>query len=120
MSYLVMILVGLVSVAVYFTGEPAEEMIEHLAGVEESYIEAHEDVASYGFILTEVLAVLGGIGIYAFDRRPRLSRFVLRAAIILSLLNMAVMAYVANLGGKIRHTEIRGPSSDVAPSENED
>jgi hypothetical protein len=41
---------GLMTVVVYLTGEPAEEAIEHMAGISESAIEKHEDASLAGLI----------------------------------------------------------------------
>ena len=36
---------GVITLGVYLTGEPAEKTIEHLPGIAESLIERHEDAA---------------------------------------------------------------------------
>ncbi len=38
------------TVSVYLTGEPAEEIVEHIPGVSESLIEAHETAALVAFV----------------------------------------------------------------------
>jgi hypothetical protein len=106
-------LVGLATLAVYFTGEPAEDAIKHLTGFEESLVEAHEDTALYGLILAEVLAVLGVAALYLKNRSSQANSMLIRVSIALSLLNTGLMAYTANLGGKIRHTEIRATPTEA-------
>jgi hypothetical protein len=44
MSLWVFVLVALVALPVYLTGEPAEEVVEHLPGVAESFIESYEEM----------------------------------------------------------------------------
>ena len=51
-----------VAIAVYFTGEPAEEAVEHLAGVTKSTIHEHEEAAE---LTTIVIGVLGGLSLLA-------------------------------------------------------
>jgi hypothetical protein len=40
----VFVLGAVVALPVYLTGEPAEEVVEHLPGVAESFIESHEEM----------------------------------------------------------------------------
>jgi hypothetical protein len=44
-SLAVFVITAVVALPVYFTGEPAEEIVEHLPGVSESLIERHEEAA---------------------------------------------------------------------------
>jgi hypothetical protein len=107
----VMVLIGVLTIPVYFSGEPAEGVVEHLPGVTEAFISKHEDFALFGFLLTEILAVTGIAGLVlqkkhspAFDRYWKLIGAVAFA-------NVLLMMAIANLGGEIRHTEIRGAAT---------
>ncbi|NOZ04475.1 MAG: hypothetical protein GXO92_07735 [FCB group bacterium] len=105
LGFLVLFIAGLAALPVYFTGEPAEEMIEGLAGVSENQIEQHEEAAfiTLGFMI--LTGVLASIGLLNKNKRKieGLSKIVLASAII----TMGLSAWTANLGGKIRHSEIR-------------
>lgn len=98
---------ALVAVAVYFTGEPAEEAVENLVGVTERSIEAHEEAAQLGTI---AFAVLGGLSILALIafRAKRIPRWVTIAGLVGVTAVSGIMAWTANLGGQIRHSEITG------------
>lgn len=98
--------VALVAVATMLTGESAEEAVEKLPDVSQSLIEAHEDAAKLASIAAYVLGAaalvtLGGV------RRRALPRALTVAVLPIALLVSGLMAYAANLGGQIRHTEIR-------------
>lgn len=97
---------ALVTVAVYFTGEPAEEAIEGLAGVSEVSIHAHEEVAVAAFSVTALGGVVAVAVLWWYRRRP-LARAAMAASLLIVLLASGLMARTANLGGQIRHTEIR-------------
>lgn len=100
-------LVGAVSVVVYFTGEPAEELVERLPGVSEAITEQHEEAA---LVATIVVAALGALSlaVLGMHRGHRaLSRRTTGAALALALVAGGVMGYTAFLGGQVRHTEIR-------------
>lgn len=98
---------ALVALAVYFTGEPAEEAVENLAGVTERSIEAHEEAAQLGTIAFAVLGGLSGIALIAF-RAKRVPRWVTVAGLVGVTAVSGLMTWTASLGGQIRHTEIRG------------
>ena len=109
------VLLAALSVAVFFTGEPAEEIVEDLAGVASSAIEPHEDAA---LIATDGFGILGvaALAALAAYRRRELPRRIIGTAIIGTLAVCGLMGWTANLGGRIRHTEI-GSTAGAAPSE---
>jgi hypothetical protein len=106
------------AVAVYLTGEPTEEGVESLAGISKQMIEQHEELALVATIILGVIGVLALIALFRARKRP-LSRGIVVAA-LLSVVGMSgLFGWTANLGGKIRHTEI-GSGAVAAQSENGD
>jgi len=106
-SFGIFLVVALLSVPSYLSGEPAEDQVENIATVSKVFLEQHEDAAKVAFIGVLVLGALGLIGLlrYRFQCSCKwLSPVVLIAAIAVT----ATMMWTANLGGKIRHSEIRG------------
>lgn len=104
----VLFLTSLVAIPVYLTGEPAEEVVEELPGVSEQIIKLHEGAAIYSLVLCI------GTGIFAFlalVARRLLSETLATIAtflvLILALSAGASIAYTSNLGGQVRHSEIR-------------
>lgn len=109
----VLVLAGAGAIAVYLTGEPAEEVVEGVAGVSHDAIEAHEEWGWYALLAglgTGVFA-LGALLLQAAGRRlaAGLRVFVL----VLALLTSGVMAYAANLGGKVHHPELRAAPTAI-------
>ena len=99
--------VALLALPVYFTGEPAEEVVESAAGISKSAIDAHEQSALISLVGVELLGVVGLIGLVAVRRGRPVSAKVTGTALALSLATAALMARTANLGGQIHHEEIR-------------
>lgn len=99
-------LLAAVAVVVYLTGEPAEELVEELPGISEPIMERHEEIALVATIVMGVVGALALGALAAFRRRP-LPRGLTGLALIATLGTAAVMGYTANLGGQIRHSEIR-------------
>ena len=105
-------LVSLVASAVMaiptnLTGDPAADAVKGLPGVTTPIISAHEDAADLAFY---VLLAVGALALVALvvpmlsdDARRKLTLAVLAGALIAG----GLMARAANLGGRIRHTEIR-------------
>ncbi len=110
---------GLAIIAVYLTGEPAEEVVEGLAGVSHDAIEAHEHFAWYGLVAG--LATSGGaLGALLYGAvRQRLARWTVQGTLLLALVSVALIGYTANLGGKISHPELRGDTATQVVSEDD-
>lgn len=99
--------------AAYWTGEPAEEMVEHMAGISEPILEEHEETAELATILLGVYGLFALGSLFYFRRRREIGRVFTSVALVLSLIPMAAMAYTAYLGGEVRHPEIR-PGADLS------
>ncbi len=108
---------ALIAILVYVTGGAAEELVEDLPGVSHTLIEQHEEAA---LVATIVLGVFGAAALAALliYRRRAIPQRVHQAALVLSLIPIGFMAWTSNLGGLIRHTEIRG--AGAVPSGNEE
>ncbi|MDX1530114.1 MAG: hypothetical protein R3362_01175 [Rhodothermales bacterium] len=101
-----LVLGGLLVLPVYLTGEAAEEAVEHLEGVSEAAIEAHEAAALGAALAVAALGLLALGGLLGFRRRPVARPF----ALVLLVLTLGVggwVGYTANLGGQINHPELR-------------
>lgn len=97
---------ALVAVPVFLSGEPAEEAIEHAAGVSERVIEPHEAAARAALIGIAVLGVVGLVGLLRW-RRSRLSMRFAGTLLVASVALSGWLAWTAHLGGQIRHPELR-------------
>lgn len=111
-----LLLAGAAAVGVYFTGEPAEELVESLAGVSEAALEAHEEAALWAAVGGGALAVLALVSLAA-GRMRRATRRLAGTTLAAAAVVLGVMAWTANLGGQIRHPEIRRGAAVEAPAE---
>ena len=126
-GFLILVFTAAAAVPVYLTGEPAEEAVENLPGVAEQIIELHEDSALISLILAIVTGALALAALllkqFSFAAVARFSGI---AVLLLSFVTGAFLARTANLGGQIRHTEIRqtaptgNPANDTKPRKAED
>jgi hypothetical protein len=91
------------------SGEPAEEVVEHLPGVSESFIHDHEEAAELGFVLMAVAGLVSVAGLAAGRmRKEAVESKVQVAALVISFVAAGALSRAAHLGGLIRHTELRG------------
>jgi uncharacterized membrane protein len=103
-----------------FTGEGAEEAVEHIPGVLESAIELHEDAGFWAFVSMLVLGIVSIVAFYLTKIKSAQANLLTRVVLVLSLFSLLVVSRAAYLGGQIRHTEISGPSANQTGVETED
>ena len=101
------LMVGIAVVAgfVFLTGEPAEEAVEHVAGVTDAVIHSHEEAAEAALVASGLAGALG-LGLLVWFWRRELPRWAGMVSLVTMLAVGGLMAWTANLGGRIRHTEI--------------
>jgi len=99
---------ALAAIPTYLTGEPAEDLVESTAGDVEVWVEPHEEAAFISLVLVEGLGALSIIGLWMSRDRPTLTRGVMALVLVLAAITAGSLTWTANLGGQIRHSEIRG------------
>jgi uncharacterized membrane protein len=106
-ALVIFILMALLTIPVFLTGEAAEETVEHLAGVSENIIKQHEELAEKAIWLIGLLGFLSLANILLIFRNSSFAKTVTLITLVASLATFGLFAKVGNLGGQIRHTEIR-------------
>src|SRR3954463_8979107 len=102
--------VAAIAVVVYLTGGAAEEAVENLAGVTERAIDSHEEAAEVTTIAIGIFGALSALALIIVRAR-RAPRWLALAGLVGSIAVSGLMAWTANLGGQIRHTEIQGTTT---------
>ena len=102
-------LIGAASIVVFLTGEPAEELVERLPDFSETITERHEEAALVATIAMGAVGAVAMLFLAMFRNRP-LARWAAPLTLVLALGATGLMGYAANLGGQVRHTEIRAGS----------
>jgi uncharacterized membrane protein len=106
------VFLGLITALTYFTGEPAEDFVEHRPGFSETSIEAHEDAGKLALLGVELIAALSLLALLlpkkALEQRPWFFPLLL----FISIVTTGIISRTAYLGGQIRHSEFsRGDSA---------
>lgn len=116
LALVVFVLSAAVAIPTYLSGEPAEDVVESVASDIEQWVEPHEEAALVSIVLAEVLGGVAFVGLWFARRRPEVPRLVVIASLVLALATAGSLAWTANLGGLIRHSEIRdGEAVPTAP-----
>ncbi|MCC6557563.1 MAG: hypothetical protein IT372_31815 [Polyangiaceae bacterium] len=111
---LVLVLSGAGALLSLWSGEPAEEMVEHLPGISEAAIEAHEERAEVAAALAVIAALAGAGAVYLVERRKMAPGAPVLGALAAALLSAGAMAWTGASGGAIRHPEIGGAAASAA------
>jgi hypothetical protein len=101
-----LVLASLLAVPSYLTGEPASGAIKGVPGFSDRVLESHQAAAGIALAGSLALGVAALAGLVHFRGRAVVGWFsllVLLGAIAVGCL----VAWTANLGGQIRHAEIR-------------
>lgn len=113
-SLIVLVLIALATIPAYLTGEPAEELVEDSPGVSEQLIEQHEEMAEKAFIFVEVTGGLALISLLGLRYNEKYGKRLAVLTLMTLIISSGIMAWTANLGGKIRHTEIRSDTGALS------
>lgn len=116
-AYNVFIVSAIGAAIAKFTGEGAEEAVEHIPGVLESAIEMHEDAGFWAFIAMLVLGAASILALYFTKKKSPQTTLLSRIVLVLSFFCLTVLARTAYLGGQIRHTEITGAAVPAVEEE---
>lgn len=108
------VLVALATIPVYLTGGPAEGVLGGFSPVTEAVIKPHEDSALLSLGAAMLLGVVALAGLVVARRRGQWPGRLAAGTLALSLVVAGLMARTANLGGQIRHTEIRNRAAPPA------
>jgi hypothetical protein len=105
-SFMIYVLVALATVAVFFSGQGAEEVVENLPDVSKSLIGIHEDAA---LVTLTAILILGVAALAAllFVRSKPITQKLAILVLVLSILAGISAAYTSNLGARIHHQELR-------------
>jgi drug/metabolite transporter (DMT)-like permease len=109
---------GLFCIPVYLSGEGAEETVEKIAGISESMIEEHEDIAKWALAGCSITGFLSLLALLTYSR---LSAIFKPALMAISIITSVILIRTAHEGGLIRHSELNtaAPAVTTSPGETE-
>jgi hypothetical protein len=112
LSLQMFVVFSLLTIPVYLTGSPAHRQLRKMPEISQDAIQRHCNAADFAFWTMEGLGAISLFALYKF-RSSEAAPAPLTAALLgLALVTLGLMIWVANLGGKIRHSEIAASSPE--------
>jgi formate hydrogenlyase subunit 3/multisubunit Na+/H+ antiporter MnhD subunit len=112
-----LVLTAAIAIPVFLTGEPSEDVVEGLAGVSKPLIEEHEDAGKLALIISITTGCVALLALFFSLARIEVGKFIVWITLGVSILGAFAMARAGNLGGQIRHSEIRADATAPQSSE---
>ena len=117
----IFIIMAILTIPVYLSGEEAEETVEHLADVSEKIIHNHEELAEKAIFVIGLLGFASSFFFYNKKKQFIPSGLLIKFILALSIITSGLFALVGNYGGQIRHSEIRKDAKIIkSPREDDD
>lgn len=98
---------GLLCLPAQLTGEGAAEIVQDMPRVSRALIQNHAAAAEKGFWALESAAALALFSLLLFKSASPRARLLALLTLVVAALSFGLLARAGNLGGQIRHTEIR-------------
>jgi uncharacterized membrane protein len=102
-AYLILLVSGIGGFVAYFTGEPAEESIEHVPGISHKLIHVHEEMAENALIFVFLLTAAAIVGLWAERAQWSSAKKIERFTLVVGIIAFILFAFTGYLGGHIRH-----------------
>ncbi|RYG28276.1 MAG: hypothetical protein EOO01_40005 [Chitinophagaceae bacterium] len=103
---IVLVIMSVLAIPVFLTGEAAEETVENIAGVSEALIESHEDSAKISIWFMVASGITGLFALFMYWRKNLIYKHLFAATFFVSILAFGTIAWTGYTGGQIRHTEL--------------
>lgn len=102
------VVVGLITVPVFQSGEGAEHPVEEIEGINKAQVHEHEEAAETAAIAGYVLGLLAIIALVVRKKKESLYNLMLIVVLVFAALVFALMASAGHSGGKIRRPDLQG------------
>jgi hypothetical protein len=102
-AYLILLVSGIGGIVAYFTGEPAEESVEHVPGISHKLIHVHEEMAENALIFVFLLTAAAVVGLWSERAQWKNAKKIERFTLVVGIIAFILFAFTGYLGGHIRH-----------------
>ncbi|MEW5763450.1 MAG: hypothetical protein ACOYXN_05620 [Acidobacteriota bacterium] len=92
----------------FFSGREAEEVVEDFPEMPHAILEAHEEAALAALLAMAVAGLAAGAVLLLQRKAESPGRRATALCLVLLLAAAGLVTWAANLGGQIRHPEVRG------------
>ena len=109
--------IALLTLPVYISGVGALYELRERPDISVDAMRIHQDAALAGFVVAELAGFIAWIALWQWRRQGRPAQGLVVSATVLLVVSLAIMGRAANLGGEIRHEEIRAAGESVQGGE---
>lgn len=110
----IILVMAIIAIPVFLTGEPAEETVEHLQGISKSLIHDHEEAAELALWIMEIAGLFSLLSLFFQIKKSSIANNLFIITFVLTLISFGLMARTGYLGGQIRHTELSTINGSVS------
>ena len=103
----IILFTSVMTIPAFTTGEEAEEALEAINQAPDSIIHEHEELAEIGLWTTICVGLAAAFTF--FNSRKKFGPRLFVVTLVILMANSIVLVKIGELGGVIRHTEIRQP-----------
>lgn len=111
-----LMVVAVVTVPVFLSGENAEHKLEKIADVSEHFMEEHEESAEFGLWLMMATGVSALFSLRLLSKTSQIAEAMRMVTLALAMFTVGAMIAIGSHGGKIRHDELRSDQQKVIPA----
>lgn len=99
------VLTGVLTIPAFLTGEAAEEVLEQVSPADRKFIHPHEEAGEVALWVTLAAGVAAATTLL-LNRRKNIP-YLVYGVLLLSVVSLGALIRTGNLGGHVRHSEIR-------------
>jgi len=103
---IIYVVMAVAVVPAYLSGEEAEERVENIAGINESVIHEHEEMAEFSLWLTSLSGLLALGALFTRSKQSSLAPKFTLAFVVLAVIAFTQAARTGHEGGKIRRPDL--------------
>jgi uncharacterized membrane protein len=114
-SLITFFIIALLTLPTFATGTAAELALQHTSGVPKTTIETHETAAFEALWFMELTGAFAWLALWQYRRLSQWPRGTMMAVMLFGVVAFGLMSRAANIGGEIRHEEIRAVPAAPEP-----
>lgn len=120
-AQVIFIAMAVVTIPIFLTGEGAEESVEEMISGGHKVIHDHEEVAETAMWVMYLLGLLSIANLFRTRRTKEMNKTMNAINLLVAAVTCVIFFIVGNLGGQIRHTEIRnGNTTEMTNGHDQD